>query len=149
VSTVRVVPAEPRHLDVFTALARDSDAYRGRYASVLDDYRLTGEHLVTQVMFAAEDDGEVLGFYGLLVERSELDVLFVANAAQGRGIGRTLVAHALAQARQHGLTTVRVVSHPPAAAFYERVGARRIGVVPARPPKVTWDRPELLFDVPE
>ncbi|WP_235191140.1 hypothetical protein [Amycolatopsis rifamycinica] len=36
----------------------------------------------------------------------------------------------------------------PSAAFYLRMGARRTGTIPAKPPKVGWDRPELRFDVP-
>jgi hypothetical protein len=40
------------------------------------------------------------------------------------------------------------VSHPPAADFYHRVGAVRIGTVPANPPAVPWDRPEFEFRIP-
>jgi hypothetical protein len=51
------------------------------------------------------------------------------------------------QSRQIGLKGVRVVSHPPAEGFYRRVGARRIGTVPAKPPVTTWERPEFWFGV--
>ena len=135
-----------------TALVRDSDAYRGEYADVLRDYEVTTDYIDRRCVFVALDSGEaegdrLLGAYGLILDPPELDLLFVANDAQGLGIGRHLVDHMMGQARLSGLTAVRVVSHPPAESFYLRMGARRIGTLPARPPLVTWDRPELQFTV--
>nr|WP_085983608.1 GNAT family N-acetyltransferase [Saccharothrix espanaensis] len=122
-------------------------AYSGEYASILHDFRVTAEHVRAHPTFLAGAAGEVLGFYSLITDPAELDMLFVADRAQGAGLGARLVGHLLEQARARGLTTVKVVSHPPAEGFYRRMGARRVGVVPARPPKVTWERPELAFDV--
>ncbi|MFD6420209.1 GNAT family N-acetyltransferase, partial [Streptomyces sp. NPDC060194] len=67
--------------------------------------------------------------------------------AQGRGVGRLLAAHMADRARAAGLEAVRVVSHPPAEGFYRSVGAVPAGVVPANPPAVAWDRPELVFRI--
>jgi GNAT superfamily N-acetyltransferase len=131
-----------------TALIRDSNAYRGQYGAALRDYEVTIDYIERQRVFAAFDPGGVLlGVYGLVLDPPVLDLLFVANDAQGRGVGRHLVQHMIGQARLCGLTVVQVVSHPPAEPFYQRMGARRVGTVPARPPLVTWDRPELQFTV--
>ena len=149
----RAVAADAERL---TALVRDSDAYRGEYADVLRDYEVTADYIDRHCVFVALDSGEaegageadrLLGAYGLILDPPELDLLFVANDAQGLGIGRHLVDHMMGQAGLSGLTAVRVVSHPPAESFYLRMGARRIGTLPARPPLVTWDRPELQFTV--
>lgn len=144
---LRVVPADASRAGVLTALMRDCSAYRGEYASILDGYEVTAAYLDSHPAFLAEAAGVVLGFYSLLLRPPELDLLFVADAAQGTGVGAALVAHMLDQARARGIAAVRVVSHPPAEGFYRRMGARRIGVVPARPPRITWERPELVFDV--
>jgi GNAT superfamily N-acetyltransferase len=69
----------------------------------------------------------------------------VADSAQGRGIGRLLIEHMVGQAREAGLTDVRVVSHPPAEEFYRRLGAEWVRMVAPSPPKVAWERPELRF----
>ncbi|MCP2257587.1 Acetyltransferase (GNAT) family protein [Streptoalloteichus tenebrarius] len=131
-----------------TTLLHASGAYRGSYASILAGYRLTPEYLADRPTFLVEDDGDLLGFYSLIVEPAELDLLFVSDAAQGLGLGRVLVQHMLDQARRLGIPAVRVVSHPPAEGFYRRMGARPAGVVPPKPPRVPWERPELVFDVP-
>lgn len=140
--------ADPAQAGALTALVHASSAYRGDYASILDGYEITPGYIAANLTFTATKGDELLGFYGLLADPPELDILVVADRAQGLGIGSRLVSHMLAEARERALGSVRVVSHPPALAFYLRMGARRTGTIPARPPKVRWDRPELRFDVP-
>jgi GNAT superfamily N-acetyltransferase len=143
---IEIRRATPAQAAALTALLHASSAYQGDYASILDGYTITPGYLEAHPAFTATKDGEILGFYALLA--GELDLLFVADQAQGLGIGARLIEHMLAEARERGLDSVRVVSHPPALAFYVRMGARRTGTIPANPPKVRWDRPELRFDVP-
>ncbi|HET6705135.1 GNAT family N-acetyltransferase [Amycolatopsis sp.] len=143
---IEIHRATPGQAGALTALMHASSAYQGEYASILDGYAIAPGYVEANPTFIATRDGEILGFYALL--DAELDLLFVADRAQGLGLGARLVAHMLAEARGRGLDSVRVVSHPPALAFYVRMGARRTGTIPATPPKVGWDRPELRFDVP-
>jgi GNAT superfamily N-acetyltransferase len=143
---IEITRATPAQADTLTALMLASSAYQGEYASILDGYVITPGYIEANPTFTATRDGEILGFYALA--EAELDLLFVADQAQGLGIGARLVTHMLAEARGRGLDSVRVVSHPPALPFYVRMGARRTGTIPAKPPKVRWDRPELRFDVP-
>ncbi|MEV7871896.1 GNAT family N-acetyltransferase [Streptomyces sp. NPDC088124] len=131
-----------------TRLVRRSRAYEGPYASMVAGYRVGQDYIEAhEVHVAADGDGRVLGFYALVLEPPELDLMFVADDAQGLGIGRRLIGHLTDRARAAGLDTVRVVAHPPAEGFYRSVGARRTGTVAARPPAVPWDRPELELAV--
>ncbi|MFI6388729.1 GNAT family N-acetyltransferase [Nonomuraea sp. NPDC050547] len=132
--------AEPRDAGALTALMHASSAYHGEYATILEGYQVTAAYLAAHPVFTTDDH---LGFYALVGD--ELDLLFVADRAQGTGLGRRLVEHMLDQARAAGLTRVRVVSHPPAEAFYLRMGAVRVGTSPPKPPRITWERPELTF----
>lgn len=142
------------------ALMHASSAYRGGYASILEGYEVTPEYVGRHQVFVAvstfgasagpafgsspEPVSGPLGFYSLT--DAELDLLFVADAAQGTGLGAALIAHLLKTARANGIPSIRVVSHPPAARFYEHMGAHRTGTIPPRPPKIPWERPELTFD---
>ncbi|WP_329056439.1 GNAT family N-acetyltransferase [Amycolatopsis sp. NBC_01488] len=143
-----ILRATPAQSGALTALMHASSAYQGDYASILDGYVVTPGYVETHPTFTATTGGELLGFYALLEDPPELDILFVADAAQGLGLGARLVGHMLGEARARGITRVRVVSHPPALPFYLRMGARRTGTIPPNPPKVRWERPELRFDVP-
>ncbi|MGK5548080.1 GNAT family N-acetyltransferase [Streptomyces sp. URMC 127] len=130
-----------------TELVRGSGAYRGGYAAMVEDYEVTAEYVGIHDVFVQQgEDGELLGFYALLLgPPAELDLMFVADEAQGLGVGRRLAAHMKERARAAGLDAVRVVSHPPSEGFYRSVGAVRTGTVPAMLPKITWERPELVF----
>ncbi len=131
-----------------TALVQGADAYRGQYTSIISGYRVTADYIDRHQVFTAVDPtGRLLGFYALVLDPPELDLIFVADDAQGMGVGRLLVEHMMGQAREAGLADVRVVSHPPAEKFYRRLGAERVGTVAPVPPKVMWERPELRFAV--
>ncbi|MFG3078349.1 GNAT family N-acetyltransferase [Streptomyces sp. NPDC048225] len=138
-----------------TRLVRGSRAYEGRYASMVSGYRVGPDYIESHRVFVAIDadaddaPGRVLGFYSLVLAPPELDLLFVQNGAQGRGIGRLLVEHMMAEARAAGLRRVRVVSHPPAEGFYRSVGALRTGTTAANPPAVAWERPEMEILIPQ
>ncbi|MDL5205775.1 GNAT family N-acetyltransferase [Streptomyces sp. ALI-76-A] len=135
-----------------TRLVRGSRAYHGQYAAMVADYRVGPDYIEAHQVFVAvatdAHGSHVLGFYSLVLDPPELDLLFVADGAQGRGLGRLLVAHMKTEARAAGLDHVRVVSHPPAEGFYRSVGAVRTGTAAANPPAVVWDRPELEFRLP-
>ncbi|WP_317446814.1 GNAT family N-acetyltransferase [Streptomyces collinus] len=145
----RAVAGDARRL---TRIVRGSGAYEGKYASAVAGYRVGPDYIEAHRAFVAVGAGEhgnrVLGFYSLVLDPPELDLLFVADEAQGQGLGRLLVAHMQSEARAAGLDRVMVVSHRPAEDFYHRVGAVRTGTVPANPPAVLWDRPEFEFRIP-
>ncbi|MFG2529396.1 GNAT family N-acetyltransferase [Streptomyces sp. NPDC048516] len=149
--------AEERDAGRLTRLVRRSRAYQGPYSSMVEGYRVGPDYILAHRVFVAveeltgeEGGGErEVGFYSLMVEPAELDLMFVSDQAQGYGIGRRLVEHMRGEARSAGLDKVRVVSHPPAEGFYRSAGARLVGTVPANPPAVRWDRPELEFLVVE
>ncbi|MFJ9060260.1 GNAT family N-acetyltransferase [Streptomyces sp. NPDC102409] len=145
---VRVRRAVARDAKRLTRLVTRSRAYEGPYAPMVEGYKVGPDYIEAHAVHAAVDeDGRVLGFYALVLSPPELDLMFVADDAQGRGIGRLLVAHLREEARRAGLDSVRVVAHPPAEGFYRAVGAERTGTVTARPPAVMWDRPELALPV--
>ncbi|MDX2590739.1 MULTISPECIES: GNAT family N-acetyltransferase [Streptomyces] len=145
----RAVAGDAKRL---TRIVRGSGAYEGEYASAVAGYRVGPDYIEAHRAFVAvdadEQGGRVLGFYSLVLDPPELDLLFVADEAQGRGIGRLLVAHMQSEARAAGLDRVMVVSHRPAEDFYHRVGAVRTGTALANPPAVPWDRPEFEFRIP-
>ncbi|MFD3511543.1 GNAT family N-acetyltransferase [Streptomyces sp. NPDC058657] len=146
---VSIRRATARDAKRLTRIVRTSRAYEAPYESMIAGYRVGPDYIEAHEVHVAVAPAEdtVLGFYALLLDPPELDLLFVADSAQGLGIGRRLVAHLRDVAGAAGLASVRVVSHPPAEGFYRGVGALPVGTVPANPPAVRWDRPELILPV--
>lgn len=86
-------------------------------ALVLDEYLPHAAFLVV------ERGGAVAGF--MAVTDAHVDTLFVDPAAHGRGVGRMLIAWALAE---HGRLTVDVSEQNPGAVrFYQRMGFVVVG----------------------
>ncbi|MDR2656198.1 MAG: GNAT family N-acetyltransferase [Oscillospiraceae bacterium] len=88
--------------------------------------------------FVAEDDTGILGYAyaGRVRSReayqwsAELSI-YVRDDAQGRGIGRTLVARVVDALRIMGVKTLYAVitsPNPPSEAFHERLGFKRLAV---------------------
>lgn len=127
------------------ALMHASRAYDGAYRAMLDGCAVTIDQIARDHVVLAEDGRRVLGFYSLIVDSApELDLMFVADAAQGRDLGRRLFDHMRHEARTRGFDSVRIVCHPPALGFYLRMGAVQVG---ATEPvgAVTWSRPILTL----
>ena len=87
------------------------------------------------VWVAIGTDGELAGVVALgpswQPDTLDLDKLFIAPQRIGTGVGRTLMAHAIDQARRRGAARLTILSDPYAAGFYERNGARLIGEAPS------------------
>jgi GNAT superfamily N-acetyltransferase len=131
-----------------TELMHSSSAYRGKYAAILAGYEISNEQIENDLMYVAEYRQQLMGFFSLanLPSNPELDLMFVSDHAQGKGIGRLLFDHLRTVARDHGVTRIHIVAHPPAEQFYLRMGASRIGTKEAGG-KVSWARPVLSLDI--
>ena len=140
--------AEPGEANALTDLMHASSAYSGAYASIIDGYGISPQQIERDYVYVAEDVAiGISGFYSLTLETEpELDLMFVADSAQGSGIGRELFGHMRSVAAQLNLTTVKIVSHPPSVGFYQRMGAFRVGT---KPPtlKARWERPILHLPI--
>ena len=91
-------------------------------AAVQSDLVVTDGDIRSNACYVAEQDGDIVGFY--LIVGDSLERLFVSPDRMRQGIGRALFNHA---AVRLGRRTLRIVSDPYAAPFYERMGARYIG----------------------
>jgi len=87
------------------------------------------------VWVAEDDNGTLVGVAALCrhddSDTLEVDKLFVAPEHLRRGAGRLLMARLVEEARQRGAKRLVILSDPHAAAFYARVGARRLGDAPS------------------
>jgi len=125
--TIRpALPSEQRALEELmrrASLANDGD--REALLAHPEVIALPPEQLEDGLVFVAELGGEVAGFSALLNRDDgeiELDGLFTEPGRWRRGIGRALVEHSAAFARERGATTMHVIANFEARGFYERCG---------------------------
>lgn len=87
-------------------------------------------------VWVADHEGEILGMCALedRGDRWHLEHVWVEPDVHGQGIGRALVIHAIEEAWRRRPGIVDLLADPFASGFYERLGARRAGSVPAPMP---------------
>jgi hypothetical protein len=74
-----------------TKLCRSSTAYRGIYADAIATVQVTPAYITENIVAVATNhNGQLLGFYSLIRDPPELDMMFVADDAQRSGTGRAL-----------------------------------------------------------
>ena len=100
------------------------------------DLTLTPKYLDSRNAYVAQRDGRPIGMCVLELhgEDATLEHVWITPEFHRQGIGRHLVVHALDTARRAGVVAVKVVADPFAEAFYLKLGAQRIGTVPAPMP---------------
>jgi GNAT superfamily N-acetyltransferase len=140
--------ATPADAPTLTRIVRESSAYVGEYRAIVENLEITSAQIERDTVYVCEDEGEISGFYSLIAKdgSAELDLLFVDNAFLGKGIGKMLFRHMVEEAERMGFLRVEIVAHPPAQAFYLKMGAVVVG---EKPPsgRVTWTRPRMMLEV--
>jgi GNAT superfamily N-acetyltransferase len=129
---VLIAPADRSNDPALRALSLRSKAFWGYDAHFMAKaaplLALKPEWYAGGRVFAARCDGALAGVSVVLPPdadgAAELAHLFVDPPFMGRGVGRALVNHAVARARDEGARLLTVLSDPFARAFYETCGAR-------------------------
>ena len=150
---VEIRPAQVDEAAQLSALALEAKAHWGYPAETLESWRellaISAAEVASKRVYVGLIDGEIVAFYSLAPSPMswELDNLWVSPRFMHRGLGRELLAHALASARRAGAARITVDADPNAESFYVACGATRYGEVPApipgQPERV---RPQLAFD---
>ena len=131
----RIRPATAGEARLLSDLALRSKAHWGYNADFLEACRaeltISEDYIRGAPVFVLEEDGRVVGFYGLRGQGRELELLylFVEPAAIGGGLGKRLWEHAVETAARLGFQKITIESDPYAEAFYLAMGARRVGEV--------------------
>lgn len=138
--TYTIRRARSSEAEELTQLARGAKASWGYPADWLEAWReeltITAEYVQQNQVFVVDTGDGLAGVAALERVRGEavLEHVWVAATHQRQGIGEALVRHALALASEAGDGIVRVTSDPRAVGFYERLGGRLAGSIPAPMP---------------
>jgi ribosomal protein S18 acetylase RimI-like enzyme len=145
----RAVPGDAPALTVIAHAAKRHWGYDERWIAAWKKALTVDSSFIERAeVFVAVRSGDtgaerVLGFHALVVSggRASLEHLWVSPEHMGQGIGRLLVDHAGMLSLALGAESMLIESDPNAEAFYARLGARRVGDVPADVPGVARSLP--------
>ena len=116
-----------------TQIAHDAKRYWGYPEHWIkhwqDELTISPEFITDNQVYVAEAEGELIGFYGLIIRegKAELDHMWVAPQHAGTGVGKQLFVHAMQRAAGQNVSEVEILSDPNAEGFYRKMGAYQIG----------------------
>jgi GNAT superfamily N-acetyltransferase len=145
--------AWPAEAGLLTEIAHAAKRHWGYPERWIAEWRpaltLSAEQVERSEVWVAEVDGAAAGFHCVSVdgERAALEHLWVAPPSMGRGIGAALFSHATRVALNRGALTLVIDTDPNAEGFYLRLGARRVGEIPADVDGTARVLPRLELDL--
>ena len=151
--SLNIVRARPEDAVTLTRIADEAKRHWGYPEGWMESWRelltIRPESIASQEIHSATVDGQIVGFYGLLRDGSKLRLehLWVMPDAMGSGVGRALFTHGLERARALGFESLEIESDPNAEGFYERMGARRVGVNVTELEGRRRELPVLLYEI--
>src|SRR3954470_18699535 len=128
-----IVRAKPEAAATLTEIAHAAKRHWGYpetwIAAWRDTLTMRPEFITANIAHVAVENKQPVGFYVLTNESDgmHLDHLWVRPSSMGRGIGRALFKHASAEVNRLGFHSMKIEADPNAEAFYERMGAVRVG----------------------
>ena len=145
-------PASPEEAAALTQIAHEAKRHWGYPEHWIqhwqEDLTISSDFISNHQVYVAEREGEIIGFYALVVgdQRAELEHMWVAPKDIGTGVGKELFIHAMQTAAGDNVSSIEISADPNAEGFYQRMGARRIGEVsseidgqPRRMPRLRVD----------
>jgi GNAT superfamily N-acetyltransferase len=152
---MRIVRAKPENADALTRIAHSAKRHWGYPERWIEAWRnvltMQPEFIAANVAYAAIENGRAVGVYALATEADgiHLDHLWILPEAMHRGIGRSLFDHAVQQAKAAGFATIKIEADPNAEGFYQRMGARRVGLSVSEVAGERRELPLLEFRIPK
>ncbi len=130
---MQIRPARIEDAATLTTIAQDAKRHWGYPEHWIehwqDDLTISPDFVVANQVYVAESEGDLLGFYALIIrdDKAELDHMWVAPAHIGTGVGKELFIHAMQNAARRDISEVEISSDPNAEGFYRKMGAHRSG----------------------
>jgi GNAT superfamily N-acetyltransferase len=150
---MEIVRAKSEDAGVLTEIAFAAKRHWGYPEHWIQSWRdilsMRPEFIAVNTTYCAMEGDRAVGFYLLATEGDglHLDHFWIAPAAMGRGIGRALFKHAIEQARGLGFQAIKIEADPNAEGFYQRMGAKRVGVNVTEIEGERRELPLLIYEI--
>ncbi|MCJ7691722.1 MAG: GNAT family N-acetyltransferase [Clostridiaceae bacterium] len=94
-------------------------------------YKVTEEFISSNSTFVIEKDGNIVGFYGFIIENNEpsLEYLYIKPQYINKGYGKLLWKHMVANCKNNNIREFSVVTSLQTREFYTKMGAVQVGEI--------------------
>ena len=135
--TVAIRRADPSEAEQLTDIAHVAKRHWGYPENWIEKWSaaltITPDFIANNEVFVAIINDAIAGCCALVITGAlaEIEHMWIKPEHMGSGVGRALFEHARNRARELQLPVLELSADPNAEGFYERMGAKRIGDVPA------------------
>jgi GNAT superfamily N-acetyltransferase len=150
---VQIIRAQPSDAATLSAIAWAAKAFWGYPSHWMEQWRkqltIIPDFIAQNETFAAVIDGQIVAFHALLptADALWLEHLWVLPERIGQGIGRALFRRAAERAAAQGALSLTIEADPSAEAFYQHLGAVRVGMATSQVDGCRRELPLLIFDL--
>jgi GNAT superfamily N-acetyltransferase len=134
---IEIIRAEPGDAAFLKQIALAAKSHWGYSKDLIAQWGqtaiITPEAIEVDVVYKASNGESCMGWYRLVLQDHPvrtgiiLEDLWVLPEFMGKGVGRALFEHAMAQAGDLGAPFVELDADPNARPFYEKMGCEQIG----------------------
>jgi N-acetylglutamate synthase-like GNAT family acetyltransferase len=134
---IEIRRARPEESETLSQIAHAAKRHWHYPESWIEDWKadltITPDFIANHEVFVAIIDESITGCCALVVTDAlaEIEHMWIKPEHMGSGVGRALFEHARDRATELQVTVLELSADPNAEGFYERMGAKRIGDVPA------------------
>ena len=134
---IEIRRAQPNDAETLTTIAHAAKRHWNYPEHWIEQWQLdltiTPEFISENEVFVALVNREIVGCCALVVSESlaEIEHMWLKPEHMGTGIGKALFEHARDRAGERGARVLELSADPNAEGFYQRMGAQRIGEIPA------------------
>ncbi|MGH4120373.1 GNAT family N-acetyltransferase [Clostridium sp.] len=127
--------AEVDECEILTKIAIESESYWNYDSEHIEKfksfYRVTEKFISNNLTFVIEKDGNIVGFYGFIIENNEpsLEYLYIDPQYINKGYGRLLWKHMVENCKKNNIKEFSIVTSPQAKEFYTKMGAIQVGEI--------------------
>lgn len=129
---VRAAEADHTRLTEIAFAAKRFWHYPEEYYDIWrDELTITPEYIRRNDVFSALiDRSAIAGFYSVTFCEQEtyLDHILIDPSYHKQGIGSALIKHVIRMQKEKGVTCIKAYVDPNASGFYDKIGAKQIGV---------------------
>jgi N-acetylglutamate synthase-like GNAT family acetyltransferase len=94
-------------------------------------YKVTEEFISNNSTFVIEKDGNIVGFYGFIIENNvhSLEYLYIEPQYINKGYGKLLWNHVVENCDKNSIKGFSIVTSPQTKEFYTKMGAVQVGEI--------------------
>ena len=135
--TISIRRADPSEAEPLTDIAHAAKRHWGYPDRWIEEWKpdltITPDFIANNEVFVAIVNDAIAGCCALVITGAlaEIEHMWIRPEQMGGGVGRALFEHARDRARELRLPVLELSADPNAEGFYERMGAKRVGDVPA------------------